>query len=470
MSAQNDPVVHRMYDWIESHKQEMVESLRGVLRIPSVEAQPEAGAPFGRPVRDALDYTLELCKKMGFDTFDCDGYAGHAEFGSGTEYIGVLGHLDVVPEGDRWNVPPYGAELKDGYIYARGASDDKGPTYAALFAAKALMESGALLNKRIRIIFGCNEESGFGCVHHYFETAGMERPAAGFTPDACFPLIYAEKGIANIVLQYARAASSTLRVDHAQGGRRPNMVPDFAEAVLKGSQTELEAAENALKKFWDRNVQVERLQGELHVAAIGKSAHGSTPVNGDNAIARLAKALLEAGLAQTEPWLHQIVETVDFTGGALGIAHTDDVAGPLTCNLGMIECNEQTVSVTYNVRYPVTWNADEMKAALLQKLQGSEWKLADLHDSPPLYVPLDQEPVATLLAAYREETGDTQTQPATTGGGTYARATPNTVAFGAAFPQGSDGPAHEPDERIAVETLVRAARIYANALYQLAGR
>src|SRR5258707_1132259 len=158
-------------------------------------------APFGLYLREALDYTLELCRQMGFETKDVDGYAGHAEFGVGAEMVAALGHLDVVPEGDGWEYPPYGATLDKGYLYARGASDDKGPTYAALFAAKALMDSGLPLRRRVRVIFGCNEESGFGCVTHYWEVAKEERPVYAFTPDAYFPLVFAEKGITNLTLE-----------------------------------------------------------------------------------------------------------------------------------------------------------------------------------------------------------------------------------------------------------------------------
>src|ERR1041385_5268287 len=191
-----------LHAWVDSHRDEIIESLRGVLRIPSKEEPRSApNAPYGAPVREALDYTLDLCGKLGFMVKDLDGHAGHAEFGSGPEMVAALGHLDIVPEGEGWNHPPFAAEIDNGFIYARGASDDKGPTYAALFGAKALMDSGLPLKRRVRIIFGCDEESGFGCVKHYWEVAKEERPLLAFTPDCCFPMIYAEKGIANLILE-----------------------------------------------------------------------------------------------------------------------------------------------------------------------------------------------------------------------------------------------------------------------------
>lgn len=471
MTPSTDPNIQKLHAWIDSHENEIVTALQGVLRIPSLEAPAvPPNAPYGKTVREALDYTLNLCNQLGFRTKDVDGYAGHAEFGEGPEYVGVLGHLDMVPEGDGWQYPPYGATLADGYIYARGASDDKGPTYAALYAAKALMDAGLPLKRRIRVIFGCNEESGFGCVHHYFEVAKEERPVLGFTPDAGFPLIYAEKGIANLVFEKPLPEGGhPVKIVKASGGRRPNMVPDHAEAVLQGPLDKLAEAAAELDKFWDRNVTINSSADSLIVTAIGRSAHGSRPTQGDNAVARLARALMTLNLPDNEVWLEWIADTVDATGGELGIAHKDEVAGPLTSNLGILETTpDRKVRLTYNIRYPVTWSLDALLEANRPVREKAGWTLAEHHDQKPLYVPLDKEPVSTLLRVYREETGDLETQPTTMGGGTYARATPFVVAYGAAFPGGSDGPAHEVDERIAVDTILRAAKIYAHALYELA--
>jgi succinyl-diaminopimelate desuccinylase len=384
--------------------------------------------------------------------------------------VAALGHLDVVPEGDRWEHPPYGAVIENGYLYARGSADDKGPTFAALFAAKALMDTGLPLRRRVRIIFGCNEESGFGCVHHYFNVAKEERPVCAFTPDASFPMIYAEKGIANLVLEKELPQGDfPLRIAKAVGGRRPNMVPDSAEALLVGRPEALYRAVIGLHKFWDKNVTHEPTEEGLIVRAVGKSAHGSRPTSGDNAVARLARALAPLDLPEADAWLNFVIDTADPTGAALGIAHTDDVAGPLTSNLGILAyTDDNRIRLTYNIRYPVTWSFDALNEANKAVRDEHGWTLAEHHDQPPLYVPLDKEPVATLLRVYQEETGDTESKPGTMGGGTYARATPHAVAYGAGFPDAHDGPAHEPDERIALSTVLNAAKIYARALYELA--
>lgn len=468
-----DPAIKKLHGWVDAHSEEIVSALQGVLRIPSLQAPPAGEkAPFGQPVREALDYTLALCEQLGFRTKDVDGYAGHAEFGNGDEMIMAMGHLDVVPEGSGWRYDPYGATREDGYLYARGSSDDKGPTYAALFAAKALMDSGLPLKRRIRILFGCNEESGFECVYHYWERAREERPLYAFTPDARFPLIYAEKGICNLILEKELPTEEApLRIAKAAGGRRPNMVPDYAEATLIGKPDALYQAVVLLQRLWDKNVVFEAVEDSVVVRAYGKSAHGSQPMEGDNAVARLARALSTLELPENKVWLDFVAATVDPTGAALGIAHSDEVAGPLTSNLGILEYTaEGKVRLTFNIRYPVTWTKEALVEANLPVSEKHGWT-ATLDEAPfhdPLYVPLDKEPVATLIRVYREATGDEESKPGTMGGGTYARATPNAVAYGAGFPGGSDGPAHEPDERIAINTVLNAAKIYAQAFYELA--
>mgnify|MGYP002683094214 FL=1 len=184
---------------IDSMKNDIVTAIQGCLRIPSVGGDPVEGAPYGAGPRRSLDWTLAFAEKMGFRTKNVDNVAGWAEMGEGPEMVAVLGHLDVVPEGDGWSVDPWGGELKDGMLYGRGVIDNKGPVMIALFAAKAVFDSGMKLKRRVRVIFGTNEERGSKCMKRYVE-AGEELPVAGFTPDAEYPIINAEKGILTYTL------------------------------------------------------------------------------------------------------------------------------------------------------------------------------------------------------------------------------------------------------------------------------
>ena len=462
--------------WVDAHRSEIVETTQAILRIPSIEGEAAPGAPFGVETRQALDYALNVAGRHGLTTKNLDGYAAHAEWaapgvGADAPIVGALAHVDVVPAGDGWTHPPFGAEIDSGKIYARGALDDKGPAMSALWALLAVKECGVPLTRRIRVILGADEESGFGCVKHYF--AHEEMPVTGFTPDAMFPMVYAEKGIANAVLtRPAPPEGQRIHLVSLSGGQRPNMVPDSAEAVLQ-SPTPLAAAIARLNSVV--GITTEEIgEGRLKVTAAGVSAHGSTPDQGVNAVAVLCDALLlldhEEDQIDVIQQIHEWAE--DTTGAKLGIAGRDDVAGPLTCNLGLaslVNGSEEKATLTFNVRYPVTWNQDTLRERLEKGIAESGWALAEFTDQPPLYVPLDDPLVATLLDVYRAETGD-QTAPMTMGGGTYARAMTKGIAFGPSFPDAddTDGGPHEKDECWPVAHLIRATKIYAKALARLA--
>ncbi len=146
---------------VEAKRDDIVKTLQELIRIRSVERKGEGGYPFGIGVNECLEKVLNLCESKGFSVTNMDNMIGWCEFGQGEEMAAVLGHLDVVPEGDGWSVPPYESVVKDGRVYGRGAMDDKGPVTAALFALEALKESGLKLNKRIRIIFGMETKEIF---------------------------------------------------------------------------------------------------------------------------------------------------------------------------------------------------------------------------------------------------------------------------------------------------------------------
>lgn len=457
--------------WIDAHEADIVAAAQGLLRIPSVKGEPAPGAPFGADTRCALDYALQVAEGQGLAVKMLDGYAGHAEWVAPTvapdaPIVGVLAHVDVVPAGDGWTTPPFAAEIVNGNIVARGAIDDKGPAIAGLFAIAAVKACGASLTRRLRLILGADEESGFGCVKYYF--AHEEMPVTGFTPDADFPLVYAEKGIANAVLVApAPPEGEKIHIVRFQGGLRPNMVPDSAEAVLDHLTT-MQATLARLNAIVGIKAEETTTDRQVRVQARGVSAHGSTPEKGINALGVLCDALLLLDHHEDQVDLIQNLKTLaeDTTGACLGIAGADEVAGPLTCNLGLAGCENGQVTLTFNIRYPVTWNKDILEDKLRAGIAGTRWILRELLDQAPLYVPTDDPLAQTLLQVYRNETGD-QRAPLTMGGGTYARAMTKGVAFGASFPGASTPGPHEKNEAWAVADVVRATKIYAKALARL---
>jgi succinyl-diaminopimelate desuccinylase len=456
-------------NWVDEHREEIVEKTQGLLRINSV-GGPATGPeePFGPGCREALDYFLNLGRELGFSVKNVDGYAGHVEFGEGEEYIAVLGHLDVVPVGTGWTYPPFGAEIHDGKIYARGAIDDKGPTMAALYALKAVKESGLPLKRKVRLIVGLDEETNWRCVDHYF--AKEPKPIGGFTPDADFPLIYAEKGILCFKVTQKRASfgEAPLVVKEMVGGNRVNMVPDFCRVTLQTHGDANRLAQELAAKAEQMNIRVEmEAKGsEVLLFVHGVSVHSMAPQHGVNAVVEAARLLAQLELPDRALW--QFVAEVDTAGERLGIQMVCRETGPLTCNLGVAEVDGEHVNFRFNVRFPVDKTFEELMGMMAQKLAplGLAVEESDDINMKPHYVPKESEIVQTLLRVYEEEVGE-KAEPLITGGGTYARAIPNAVAFGALFP-GQEETAHQRDEHWAVEDLLRCTKIYAKAIYELA--
>lgn len=179
---------------VENKKDEIINSTKELVKIKSVFKETNNSIkPFGEGIYKALDYTLKLGKRLGLKSDNVDGYAGYLEIGEGREMIGVLCHIDVVPEGPGWDYPPYKAQIHDGKLFGRGTLDDKGPTIASIFALKVIRESGLPVSKRARVIIGIDEETQARGIKYYLKN--MEKPLCGFSPDAEFPVIFAEKGI-----------------------------------------------------------------------------------------------------------------------------------------------------------------------------------------------------------------------------------------------------------------------------------
>ena len=213
-------------------KDQMIRSLQENIQIPSVESEAAPGAPYGVEVRRSLDHALATAEKLGFPVTNMDGHMGWCEYGEGEEMVAVLGHLDVVPAGEGWSVAPYGGEIIDGKIFGRGTTDDKGPSIAALYALAAVRDAGLPIKRRIRVLLGCNEETGSEDVKYYLAHGG-EVPVMGFTPDGEYPVINGEKGIINATFTKNYTQEGDLKLVKIQGGTATNVVPSYAKAVFE---------------------------------------------------------------------------------------------------------------------------------------------------------------------------------------------------------------------------------------------
>lgn len=463
-----------MNNIIEGYKEDIVKSTCELVSIKSVETEPEEWKPFGTGVNDALQYYLDLAQKMGFETKNVDGYAGHVEYGDGEDIIGVLVHLDVVPEGDGWTHPPYGGEIHDNRIYGRGTIDNKGPAIASLYGLKAIKDMGIKLNKKIRIIAGLDEESGWECMKHYFESE--EKPVCGFSPDAEFPIINSEMGILifKMRMPFKESGKSGVAVKSIEGGNRPNMVPDYCEAVLEVVDVSA-AAEivRVLASFTEEtgyDINMEKEGNKIILKSLGVSAHGSTPEKGKNAITQLIMFLnvLDLGEGDVAQYIGTLVRKIgtELDGKSLGIDFEDKVSGKLVFNLGQIKVNDTEGEVVINIRYPISYTADRIVSKLDKALDDTGVEVIDVSDNSPLYVDEDNFLIQKLMKVYEEEMGQ-EARLLSIGGGTYARAIDNAVAFGPLFP-GQPELAHQKDEYIDIDHLIKITKIYQKAMCELA--
>ena len=453
-----------LYDFIEQSREDLIRDLQGCIQIPSVEARDGSGYPYGEQVHRCLHYMLGTAEKLGFPVGNMDEQVGWCEYGDEDEMIAVLCHLDVVPEGDGWTVPPYEGRVADGRIYGRGSMDDKGPALCALYALKAVRDAGLPLRRRVRILFGLNEETGSADMK-YYTAHGGEIPVMGITPDGEYPVINGEKGL--VTQFFARELHQTgdIRLLELSGGAAHNIVPAQASALLGCSR---EMAEKIAARPVGK-VSCTLTPEGVRVDAGGVGAHGGTPGEGENAIGRLM--LFLSGLP-LEGELKTVVDLLadklgmEWDGRSLGIAMADELSGDLTMNMGVAQLEGNTLTVKLNYRYPVTRHFEECGPQVKAAFEEAGFHETHLMHKAALYMPAGSPLVSKLLKVYADYTG-ADARPKCIGGGTYAKMIPNTLAFGPIFP-GDEVREHKPDEYMELSRLMDNTKILASAIYELA--
>lgn len=471
---------------IDQYQADMVKTLQELVAIKSVVSPATALAPFGDGVQQAFEYMLHKGKEEGFDVLNVDNYGGHIEFGGlildenkealGTsdEIMGILGHLDVVPEGKDWDYDPYGAEIVDGKIYGRGTMDDKGPVVAAFYAMKAIKDAGIMPEKKVRLILGLDEETEWKGMEYYLKK--VEPPTFGFTPDGEFPAIHGEMGI--IVFELVKKINKTpvqskgLALRSITGGNAANMVADHARAVLRGdSYTEVKEKLARFKKETGYEIHAKGMGKSLEITTKGISAHGARPASGLNAISILLEFLnqLTFDNEDASDFIEFYNSHIGFElcGDNLGCGLEDEPSGKLILNVGVIDVDDEAARLTINIRYPVTMSDEAVYEAMMPVINKYNFGIVKGKHQEPIYIPKDDEIICTLMDVYKRHTGDVDCQPQVIGGGTYARAAKNTVAFGASFP-GDPELAHQKNEYISIDSLVKCAKIFADAINSLA--
>ncbi|MDR2834549.1 MAG: dipeptidase PepV [Streptococcaceae bacterium] len=458
---------------VESRREALMEDLFSLLRINSEKDMTQATDefPFGPGPVAAMKKMLEIADRDGFKTNNVDNYVGEFEYGDGEEVLGIFAHMDVVPAGSGWDSNPYEPEIRDGKLYARGSSDDKGPTVAAYYGLKIIKDLGLPISKKIKFIIGTDEESGWGDMNYYFTKA--KKPDFGFSPDATFPIINGEKGINTQYLHFGGANEGDFVLHSFKGGLRENMVPESATAVFS-SKLDLDTIAGDFEAFKTAHKVtggITEENGKFTIELIGKSAHGASPHLGVNGATFLAHFLKVYGFASdAKNFLHVAGEFAwhDHEGKKLGVAIEDEKMGKLSSNPGVFSFEEgEDNTIAVNFRYPKNTSVEDIKAKIEATLGDMITKVEpSTVNQTPHYVPMEDPLVSTLLAVYEEHTGQKGYEQVI-GGGTFGRLMERGVAFGAMFPGYTDT-MHQANEFTDVEDLYKAAVIYADAIYRLA--
>lgn len=449
-------------DIIENNKNEIIDSLSELIKFPSVSDENSSSQyPFGEECNNALNYILELGNSMGFRTKNVDGYCGYIEFGEGEEIVGIIGHLDVVPADiqDGWTTPPFSPTIRDGKLFGRGSIDDKGPVIASLYAMKAIKDSSNI-SKRVRLILGLNEEKSWKCINYY--KTHEEHPSIGFSPDANFPAIYAEKGIMSVELKHNFKIKNYDILEIDCKNNAINVVPKYCSIKLKKNYD----SSSNLKET--KNIKLTEENDILLVESFGIAAHAAHPELGNNAIKNLVNYLINNFEFDT-PYLKILYEIGLFDTESpkfMNNKKIEDESGILTSNTAILNYIDNKLCISINLRVPVTFSLDDIFSKyenLKSSFKDLEVQKLGLQD--PLYVEKDNFLVKTLVDIFNKKACLNES-PIAIGGGTYARAFPNFISYGATMP-GDKDMCHQVDEFIEIDKLILASKIYAEAIYEL---
>lgn len=450
------------------YKEEVIKSIQEAVKIKSILGTKLPNMPFGKGPAEALEYFLDLGKKLGFKVENFNNYVGTIEFGDGEETLGILAHVDVVPEGEGWSYPPYSAKIVNNKIIGRGVLDNKGPAIISLYAMKAISDLGIKLNKKVKMYLGTNEETDSKCMEYYFENLKMPKPDIAFTPDATFPVTYGEKGI--ICLKLLKKFNSIKNIK-INGGSAFNCIPEITEISIPIDY--LGEVKKELEKYNNNNphkIELELKENIYYFISHGTGGAAANPALGYNSISAFFDFIKNIEIKNKE-----LQDIVDFfnkyikketNGKSLGIYCKDKESGELTVNLGRITLEDNNLEIWLDIRCPIKISTQDILGKLKQNLE-KEIKIEVSRFFPSVYVSKESFLVSTLMKIYQDFTGDKVSQPRVIGGRTYSRAVKNCVAFGALLLDQEDN-MHKPNESLEIEKIDILLKIFSETIYQLA--
>lgn len=156
-------IPQEVFEKIDGNRQRYVDELLAFLQIPSVSTYSKH-AP---DVKRAADWVFNHLKRLGFQTkiYPTERHPvvyGHWCPHEGRPTLLIYGHYDVQPPEplNEWITPPFSPSIRDGYVYARGATDDKGQFFTYLKALEAIVAVNSKLPINVKVLVEGEEEIG----------------------------------------------------------------------------------------------------------------------------------------------------------------------------------------------------------------------------------------------------------------------------------------------------------------------
>ena len=458
-------------EFVEAHRQEMLEDICTLCRINSEKMPYKEGMPYGEGAFTALAEALSMAENYGFSITNYDNYVGTVDLNEKESQLDILAHLDVVPAGEGWKeTEPFEPVVKGDKLFGRGPADDKGPAVAALYAMRAVKELGIPLKKNARLILGTDEECGSSDIAHYYAIE-KEAPMT-FSPDGSYPVVNTEKGGLNGHFTASFAPSDALpKLVSVEAGIKVNVVPGKARATVQGIDVEvMEKAAEEVSGETGIRFEFDVEEDAATITAIGAGAHASKPEEGNNALTGLLVLIQRLPFAPCEQIsaigrLLELIPHGDTSGKALGIAMSDELSGDLTLAFSLLTISDRELDGTFDSRCPVCATKENVLEVAKAKMAEKGFTLLNDSMKPPHHVDGDSEFIRTLLRTYEEYTGRTG-ECIAIGGGTYVHELKNGVAFGAAMPE-TDNRMHGADEFAVIEELIVSAKMFAQVIVDL---
>ena len=450
-------------DYFKKNKDEMIKAISELVAVPSVRGTAEEGKPFGKKPYEALMLALKKAESFGFKTASYDGYVGTVDLNGGEQELAVLAHLDVVPAGEGWDTDPYTVVEKDGMIFGRGVSDDKGPAVAALYAMKAVKDLNLPVSKNCRLILGTDEECGSGDLKYYFSK--NKYPKYAFTPDANFPVTNGEKG--RFTKHFYRTvdfSNCKKYIKSIDAGEAANAVPAFAKAELIGVTKE--EIDIAAEKAKHTNAEF-TFDGEKLICS-GTSAHASLPENGNNPITALFELLsyidFDSECTEFADSLKALFPHGKYNGEALGV-DMSDILGRLTLTLDVVRFENGKFDGCFDTRTPMSATKENCADVIAASLRKHGFEIENTKMREAHYVDENSDFIKALLRTYEDYSGD-KGECISMGGGTYVHDIENGVAFGA-ISRDTVTNMHGANEFMPIEDILTAAAIFTEVIAEI---